>query len=116
MFHPLLAINNGCNSLLPDLYKDLRTPPPGCNSLDPAKLSSFDAILTLLRNVVQIALSLAALVAIAMVIVGGIMYITSNGNPSSITRAKDTLVNWLIGLIIVIGAYALVGLIASGVH
>lgn len=96
--------------LLPDLYKGLHDASGGLC------ITGLNDVKTLLINVLQIILALSGLVAVGMVMFAGFTYITSNGNAPQITKAKDTLINWVIGLIIIIGAYAIVGLVAGAVH
>ncbi len=100
---------NNTSFLLPDLYKGLRGSDGLC-------ITSLTAIEVLLMNIVQIILALAGLAAVFMVIFAGFTYITSNGNAPQITKAKDTLINWAFGLLIIIGAYAIVGLVAGALN
>lgn len=106
----LLAINNGCNSLLPDIYNHLRQ---GTDCKDLMAFNNINVIGILLANLVQIALALAGIAGVGVIIVAGILYTTSNGNTKQIEQAKNTIINWAIGLIIIIGAYVIVGLIAG---
>ncbi|HPR09287.1 hypothetical protein KDA06_02980 [Candidatus Saccharibacteria bacterium] len=55
----------------------------------------------------------AALVAVAYVIMGGIKYTASNGEPESTKNAKDTIINALIGLVIAIIAASVVSFIGN---
>ncbi len=97
--------------LLPDLYKGLHD-----STGNGLCVTSFSAIETLLANLVQIVLAVAGLAAVGVVMFAGFTYITSNGNAAQITKAKDTLINWVIGLLIIIGAYAIVGVVAGALH
>lgn len=54
-------------------------------------------------------LRLAALVAVAFVIYGGISYVTSQGSPDNTKKAQQTIINALIGLVIAIIAATVVG-------
>lgn len=58
-------------------------------------------------------LRIAALVAVAFVIIGGIQYVTSQGEPDRTKRAQESIINALIGLVIVLVAAAVVGYIGS---
>ena len=82
---------------------------PLCN----VHFDSLDAITQLIVNLIQLALQLAGIAAVVFIIVGGIMYITSAGSPAGVTKAKNTLVGAVVGLIIAILAYAIVGFIAG---
>jgi hypothetical protein len=100
-----------CDTILPDLYKGLRT--ADCAELKP--IASFDAITVLLANAVQIALTLAGLLAVGFIIFGAVQYIMSQGQPDRIKKAKETIVNAVIGLFLAILAFVIVALIANGV-
>jgi nitrogenase subunit NifH len=56
---------------------------------------------------------IAAVVATIFLVIGGIRYITSNGNPSGIESAKRTITYAIAGLIVSILAAALVGFVLS---
>lgn len=65
--------------------------------------------LAILDNVMRI----VALVAVAYVIVGGIKYTTSQGEPEATKKARETIVNALIGLAIAIIAASVVSFIGN---
>ncbi len=58
-------------------------------------------------------LKVAGMVAIGFVIFGGFQYMTSSGEPDKTKKAKDTILNALIGLVIAILATALVSFIGA---
>lgn len=55
----------------------------------------------------------AALVAVGFVIYGGIQYVTSQGSPEATTKARESIINALIGLILAILAASIVAFIGS---
>lgn len=61
-----------------------------------------------LLAVVDDLLRIAGLVAVVFVIVGGIQYTTSQGNPDATAKAQSTVLNALIGLVIALFAVAFV--------
>ena len=63
--------------------------------------------------VVDDLLRIAAIVAVAFVITGGVQYITTQGDPSKVKQAMSTIINALIGLAIAIIAAAVVSFIGS---
>jgi hypothetical protein len=67
-----------------------------------------DQITILVKNIATIALQLVSTVALLFLIIGGIQYITSAGNPDNTARAKQTLLYAVIGLILVISSYAII--------
>ena len=62
----------------------------------------------LVKNIINILLTVASVVAVIMIIVGGIRYATSNGDSNQVTAAKNTIMYAVIGLVIAIFAYAIV--------
>lgn len=71
------------------------------------------SIIVIALNVVDIALRLASLVAIAFVIWGGFQYLLARGEPSNLTKAKLSIEYAIGGLVICMMASALVGFIAG---
>lgn len=56
----------------------------------------------------EILLRVAVLVAIGFVVSGGVQYMTSQGEPDKTRRARGTIINALIGMVIAVGAITLV--------
>lgn len=66
-------------------------------------------------NVVRLLLWFAGVAAIAVIIIAGIMYATSTGDPAKLQKAKGAIVNTVIGLILVASAYSVITLIVGRV-
>ena len=64
-------------------------------------------------GILDIVLRLAGMVAVGFVIYGGILYMTSDGDPSRTKDAQQTIINALVGLVIAIIATALVSFIGN---
>ncbi|HEX8390080.1 MAG TPA: pilin [Candidatus Saccharimonadales bacterium] len=64
-----------------------------------------DAQFTSLFNGV---LAVAGMTAIIFIILGGLKYTTSEGNPGELQKAKDMIVYALVGLVVVIFAFTIV--------
>lgn len=67
----------------------------------------------ILLAVLDIVLRLAGLVAVAYVMFGGFKFITSQGDAEGIKKARQTITNALIGLVIALLATAFVGFIGT---
>lgn len=63
---------------------------------------------SLINTLVNVLLFLAGTLSVIMIIVSGIWYITSGGDASKVTRAKNTLMYSIIGLVLSFIAYAVV--------
>lgn len=77
-------------------------PENGVSDLVPVTLAVVDGLLRI-----------AGLVAGIFVIVGGVKYITSQGEPGDTAQAKDTIINAVIGLVIVMIAATVVNFIGT---
>lgn len=51
--------------------------------------------------------AIVSIVAIIMIMVGGLRYLTAGGNPSAITSAKETILGAVIGLFLTFGSYVI---------
>jgi len=63
---------------------------------------------TTITNVVQWALGFLALIAVIMIIIGGFMWMTAGGNEERVEKAKKMISAAVIGLIIILLAWAIV--------
>ena len=68
---------------------------------------------TIIGRVVKIVISFLGLIAAVIIIVGGFKWMTSGGAEEKIADAKKLMINGLIGLILVVLAYALASFIIS---
>ncbi|HXY18035.1 MAG TPA: pilin [Candidatus Nitrosopolaris sp.] len=59
------------------------------------------SINNLVRTIVNLLSAIVGIVAVIMIIVGGLRYITSGGNDTSVTGAKNTILYAIVGLIVV---------------
>lgn len=63
--------------------------------------------------IVDILLRIGAMVAVAYVIYGGFLYMTSQGEPDRTAAARNTILNALVGIIIVIIAIVAVNFVGA---
>ena len=59
--------------------------------------------------------SVMGFLAVAMIIYGGFMLLTAQGDPARIKRGKDVVLYSVIGLILVMLAYAIVNFVMTNV-
>jgi hypothetical protein len=64
----------------------------------------------LVQSLITLAMVLAAIVAFAFLIYGGIVWITSGGDKAKTESARNTITAALVGLLIVFGAWAIIQL------
>jgi Type IV secretion system pilin len=67
----------------------------------------------LVGEVIKFAFGVLGAISVLMVVVGGIKMITSQGNPGDFTKARDTVIYAIVGAVVGLSAYSIVGLIVS---
>jgi hypothetical protein len=77
------------------------------------EFQSLTDIYLIIAAIIDILLRIGAIIAIVMVIYGGIEFITSNGNPDKASSARSTIINAIIGLVIAVTAATIVTFIAG---
>lgn len=68
-----------------------------------------------LAKATQLIAVIAGVAALIMLVVSGLFYVTSDGDPSKISSAKSTLIGAIIGLAIVAVAQGLITFVIRGV-
>ena len=68
---------------------------------------------TRIGSIIGIALSFIGVIFLILMIYAGISWMTASGNQEKVTKAKDLIINAIIGLIIVLAAYAITSFIGN---
>lgn len=68
-------------------------------------------LINVIAVVINIMIFVAGIIAVIMIIVGGIQYATSSGDSNSISRAKNTILYAIIGLAVAIMSFAIVSFV-----
>ncbi|MEX2006684.1 MAG: pilin [Candidatus Saccharimonadales bacterium] len=63
--------------------------------------SSAEKINAIVHSIINLISAIVGIVAVVMIIWGGLRYVTSGGNEAGVTSAKNTILYAIIGLIIV---------------
>jgi hypothetical protein len=84
-----------------------------CNATDQsADTDSLNNIITYVLNIFSV---VVGLVAVIMIIVGGLKYIISGGESGKVSGAKDTILFAIVGLVVVVLAQIIVRFVLSNV-
>src|SRR3989344_354779 len=67
-------------------------------------------------NIINAALGFVSIIALAVIIYGGYVWMTSGGIPQRIALAKKILISAVIGLIIILTSWAIVNFIINGMN
>jgi hypothetical protein len=65
------------------------------------------------KTVINWALGIAFGVAVIFLIIGGFRYITAGGNEESVEKGKSSVINALIGIVIIVLSYVIVNVVAN---
>lgn len=74
-------------------------------------ISSTRNVNELIIRIINIILGISAAVAVLMIVIGGFRYIISAGDEKQSGAAKKTIINAVIGLVIIILAFAIVSVV-----
>jgi len=61
----------------------------------------------LIGNFISVILGVVGIIFLVLAVYAGVMYMTAGGDPGKVKKAKEILTQSLIGLIIIVAAYAL---------
>lgn len=60
------------------------------------------------KNVLSVVFSIVGIIAVIMIIIGGVNYMTSQGDTQKIQKAKNTIMYGIIGMVIALLSFAIV--------
>ena len=83
-----------------------------CNLPDPKDEKSLMQVVSQILNVV---VGVIGVVAVAVIIVGAIYFVTSQGDANKVARARNTILYGVVGLIVALLAFAIVNFVLSSV-
>ena len=83
----------------------------GVDNVNPGAETDLNKMISTILNVV---FGVVGIVAVIMIIIGGISYTTSQGDSQKTQKAKNTIMYGLIGLVVVLLAFAIVNFVLNG--
>jgi cbb3-type cytochrome oxidase subunit 3 len=89
-------VNNNINAISSSTY--------------PTKASSVDNIIA---SAIEIILSFLGMIFVVLILISGVNWMTAHGNEEKVTKAKDAILNLVIGLILVLAAFAITYMISN---
>jgi len=97
-------------------YEDVKpgTAQTHTTSTDATTVRGTDLMSTL-QTIINVVLGIIGFVAVAMIIVGGVQYTTSAGDATKVTKAKNTILYGVVGLVIALLAFAIVNFILTNI-
>src|SRR3989338_621441 len=79
--------------------------------LVPNQLAPINNPIEVVRGIIKFILLLAFVIAFIMLLVGGIRWIMAGGDEKSVEKARNTITAALIGLVVILVAYALIRIV-----
>ncbi len=86
----------------------------GVNSINPEGKSA--SLTDMIKIILTAVFTVIGMVAVVMIILGGVNYATSQGDPAKATKAKNTIMYAVIGLVITLLAIAIVNFVLSSLQ
>lgn len=74
-----------------------------------------DKLFDIIKNVINVMLYAAGIIAVIMIVIGGINYAISSGDNAKVVSAKNTVLYAVVGLIIAALAYAIVNFVVANI-
>lgn len=78
--------------------------------------SGNDDLTASISTIINAVIFVIGIVAVIMIILGGISYATSQGDPAKVKKGKDTILYGIIGLIVALLAFAIVGFVLNALQ
>lgn len=69
-----------------------------------------------ITNIINAVIAALGIVAVVVIVLGGVQYMTSTGDSTKVKKAKDTILYGIVGLIICVLAYAIVNFVIGGLE
>ncbi len=86
-------------------------PPQGVDKY--ASTSNGEGIFLFINNIFKIAVVIAGIYLVAQIIIVGYAYLNANGDPKKIAGAWEKIWQSILGLVIIVAAFAIAGLIGN---
>ena len=90
---------------------DLSKCKTGDNAINSA--SNEQDLMKMVNTIINVIIGVIGFVAVVVIILGGVQYTTSAGDPGKVKKAKDTILYGIIGLVVAILAFAIVNFVLS---
>ena len=73
------------------------------------------SLMEVVQTILNVIISVLGIVTVIMIILGGVQYITSQGDPAKATKARNTILYGVIGLVVALLAFAIVNFVLKEV-
>ncbi|MFW0862712.1 MAG: hypothetical protein ACKKL6_03980 [Candidatus Komeilibacteria bacterium] len=70
----------------------------------------------IVNNIISIILGFLGLIAVILILIGGFMWMTAGGNEDRVKKGRQFIINGVIGLIIILAAYAIASFVITNIQ
>lgn len=74
-----------------------------------------DALMPRVQMIINVVIGVIGVVAVVVIILGGVTFVTSQGEAAKVTKAKNTILYGIVGLVIALLAFAIVNFVLTGI-
>lgn len=106
---PPVTMATGVNDVLNDLDNTAK----GAKIISSATGAQTPTVYTIVGNIINLVLSFLGVAFLCLIIYGGIIWLTSAGNPEKVKQSRGIIIHSTIGLIIVLAAFLLTSFVIS---
>ena len=85
------------------------------NSIAECNIEKDTTLMATVNKIINVILGVLGIVAVVIIVLGGVQYTTSAGDPGKVKKAKDTILYGIIGLVVALLAFAVVNFVLSSV-
>lgn len=85
-----------------------------CDSLS-SNANNKNNLMVTLNTIINVVIGVIGFIAVAVIILGGVQYTTSTGDAAKVTKAKNTIMYGIIGLVVAMLAFAIVNFVLGNV-
>lgn len=98
---------------IPPWYRGLtKNNPPTCDLKSPDEVGGLsNYIWKIVLNAIEMAIVAAAYIAVFFILYGGFLFMTGGDKPAQVEKARKTILDAVIGLVIAMAAVAIINLI-----
>ncbi len=72
-------------------------------------------LMSTLTIIINVVVGVVGFIAVAMIVMGGISFATSQGDASKVAKARNTILYGVVGLVVALLAFAIVNFVLSSV-
>ncbi len=87
-----------------------------CEGINGIKGNNNGDLIGIIGTILNTVFLVVGIVAVVMIILGGVNYTTSQGDPGKATKAKNTIMYSIIGLVVTLLAFAIVNFVIGALQ